>query len=161
MKNSFFAEIKRLDSSSSWRPEQAAGILEFEACELQPDYLENLIEIRGTIAGRLALDLNDEENNPYFDDHIWRLYYDFDGDEDWEDISAIEYNLSHCLMALEKENILSLEAKKAFEKLVVADDEYIEQFDKTQMDYRRKIVTECYKNGKFETENWRIKVRHL
>lgn len=160
MKKSFLSEIKRLDT-----PARKSVILpsNYSDAELGdydriPTYEERLEYVNQTVAGKLALELDNSENN-FNNNHLWRLYYDLYGSDDWEDVSAIEDELAFCLATLERDNVLSFEVRK--HTTITDDDDFLETLEKAQMDYRKKIISTCYENGKFEAENWRIQVRHL
>lgn len=58
---------------------------------------------------------------------------------------------------LEMENILSFEAQQSAS--ISDDTDFTKAFDQIQIDYRKKILVACYENGRFETENWRVRVQ--
>ncbi|MCC0179245.1 hypothetical protein I4641_19975 [Waterburya agarophytonicola K14] len=162
MKKGFLSEVKRLDNVKTKEEQVSLYDAHIDDYEWIPTNEEYLSMINETLAGRLALKLDDEKNNRYCNSHQWEFYYDFYNDNnDWQDSPFEESDFAFCLVRLEKDNILSLEARKLFKNRSISDENYLEEFEKFQIDYRRTIINECYKNGNFETENWKIKVRHL
>ncbi len=60
---------------------------------------------------------------------------------------------------LEFDNILSMEAGELPEIKAIRESDtkmFLMAHDKVHTDYRKKIIKQCYEQGRFETEYWKI-----
>ncbi len=140
MKSEFLQEIKRIDKKPSSE--------ELFLIERQKRHEQ----IRNTQAGRLAFEL-DSPKNRFRNEHLWYLYRDGD------DLVSDEDDLESCLAYLEFDNILSIEVDGLPETKAIHESDltkFLRAHDKVHMDYRKKIVKQCYEQGRFETSNWKI-----
>jgi hypothetical protein len=155
----FFSEIRRLDTSDddffmSLSNDTSVTIESFGDL---PQAARKNAFINSTIAGRMALYM-DKPKNQFSNNDVWELYGDIEDVDDWRVTPVIKDNLAICMTILEMENILSFEAEQ--DTSTSDDTDLIRAFDKLQINYRKKVIATCYKNGRFETENWRVEVSH-
>lgn len=154
----FLSEIRRLDNSNddfflSLSNDTSVTIQSFSDLP-QPARTNALIN--ATIAGKMALYLDSSENK-FSNTDVWELYSDLEDVDDWHTTPVIEHHLAVCMAILEMENILSFEAQQSAS--ISDDTDFTKAFDQIQIDYRKKILVACYENGRFETENWRVRVQ--
>lgn len=158
----FFYEQLAQCSFKIWASKNGIDLYKYgdESAKSEDDYITYLArryeKFKATIAGSIALEL-DNNHAKFQNAHLWYLI--FSPSENYtKEEEYCEDDLLSCLGCLELNGVFRFETQELpsefyFKKL--SSGKYIVP-GMSISDYCRKIVRECYTEGKFETPLWKI-----